>query len=96
MSMKRSKQPTGSRRSEYTPSERSPLDKPPPPEKTYDELVAGQPDQAFLPYDMKRRYEIGAFVDHVKFGRGAVIAVDTGHIEVVFADQKRKLGHARP
>lgn len=63
------------------------------PEKTWDELTAGQPDEAFVPYVMSSRYPKGALIHHAKFGRGAVVRTDSSNMEVVFEGGKKKLGH---
>jgi len=63
------------------------------PEKSWEAYVAGQADDAFVPYSMKSRYERGALVAHPKFGKGVVTHVDDSRIDVLFADGKKKLGH---
>ena len=93
MSMKRSKQKSAS-------GPRSAGDiasvfiKPPEPEKTWDEVVGGRPDEAFVPYSFKSRYAKDALIAHPKFGKGLVLSVEGTHVEVLFSDGKKKLGHA--
>ena len=65
-------------------------------ERTWAELTEGKPDESFAPYALASRFERGALIQHPKFGRGAVVAVVGTHIDVVFADGKKKLGHAGP
>jgi hypothetical protein len=68
--------------------------KPVEKEKTWDEWVAGQPDEAFAPYSLKAHFARGALIQHPKFGKGAVAAVEGQLIIVLFADGRKKLGHA--
>jgi hypothetical protein len=94
MSMKRSRTKTysSSRRYDDAPL---PLSKAAPePEKTWDEYTAGKPEESFVPYSMKTKFERGALIAHPKFGKGVVINVEDQRIDVLFADGKRKLGHA--
>jgi hypothetical protein len=95
MSIKRSKQSSGSsRRNEaVSPFSFGKQPTPPEPDKTWEERTAGQPDEAFVPYSMKMRFAKGALISHPKFGKGAVVAVDTTVVEVLFSDGKKKLGH---
>jgi hypothetical protein len=94
MSIKRSKQRSsgGSRFSseEVAPVFAKPVEK----EKTWEEWTAGQPDEAFTPYSLKSHYARGALLAHPKFGRGAVVGVEGGVVIVLFADGRKKLGHA--
>jgi len=93
MSIKRTKQrsSSGSRHSDdVAPVFAKPVER----EKSWDELVAGQPDEAFTPYSLKTRFPRGALVSHPKFGKGAVVAVEGPLIVVLFADGRKKLGHA--
>ena len=62
-------------------------------EKSWDELIAGHPDEAFAPYSMKSKYERGGLISHPKFGKGIVTGVEDQRIEVLFAEGKKKLGH---
>ena len=49
------------------------------------------------PYDRLRKYRIGQAMMHDKFGRGEVTAVmDRQKIDVLFADQTRRLIHDQP
>jgi len=93
MSMKRSKQrSSGGARS--TDDVAPVFAKPVEPEKTWDEWIAGQPDEAFAPYSLKTRYARGALLQHPKFGKGAVVAIEGTTAIVLFADGRKKLGHA--
>ena len=66
----------------------------PEPEKPWEEQIAGQPDDAFVPYALTRHFGKGALIQHAKFGRGVVTAVEDKRVEVLFADGKKKLGHS--
>ena len=93
MSMKRSKQKTGggSRSSdEISPFFAKPAER----EKTWKEDVETQPEEAFAPYSLKSRFANHALLNHPKFGKGIVVAVEGGVVSVLFADGKKKLGHA--
>lgn len=98
MSIKRSHRSSGSaRRNEpVSPFSFGKQPAPPEPEKTWEEHTAGQPDEAFVPYSMKTRFAKGALILHPKFGKGAVVAVETTLVEVLFSDGKKKLGHGAP
>jgi hypothetical protein len=93
MSIKRTKQRSsgGSRHSDdVAPVFAKPVEK----EKTWDEWVGGQPDEAFAPYSLKTRFARGALINHPKFGKGAIVAVEGPLVVVLFADGRKKLGHA--
>ena len=66
------------------------------PEKSWEEQVANQPEEAFLPYSMQTTLTKGAFISHPKFGKGVVVGVELQRADVLFADGKRKLGHHLP
>jgi hypothetical protein len=66
------------------------------PEKTYEQHMEGKTDEMFAPYSMASKYEMGALVNHSKFGKGVIVAVEASRVEVLFADGKKKLGHATP
>jgi hypothetical protein len=94
MSIKRSKQRGyGAGRRDYA-DEHYGFNKSAEPEKTWEEHMAGQPDEAFLPYSLNARFERGALIQHPKFGRGVVLVVEGSKVEVLFAEGKKKLGHA--
>jgi hypothetical protein len=95
MSIKRTRQRT------YSPRQRDDEPgwasaKPAEPEKSWDDLVAGQPDDVFQPYSLTTRYAKGAFVAHPTFGKGIVLNAGETAIEVIFKDGKKKLSHGRP
>jgi hypothetical protein len=97
MSIKRSKRPSGSggaRRDEELPSFITVAK--PEPEPKWDDAVAGQADDAFLPYAMTTRFTKGALVTHAKFGKGIVVAAEASQVTVLFSDGKKKLGHGLP
>jgi hypothetical protein len=95
MSIKRTRQRT------YSPRQRDgdpglTSAKPAEPEKSWDDLVAGQADDVFQPFSMKTRYAKGAFLDHPTFGKGIVLNAGPTVIEVLFKDSKKKLAHGMP
>jgi hypothetical protein len=65
------------------------------PEKSWQEWVDGKPDEAFAPYSLKSRFAEGALMAHPKFGKGAVVSVQGGTIEVLFSEGKKRLGHGQ-
>jgi len=65
-------------------------------EKTWDDYVSGQSDDAFVPYSMKTKFEQGALINHPKFGKGVVLGVEEQRMDVLFADGKKKLGQGLP
>jgi hypothetical protein len=66
------------------------------PEKSWEEQVANQPEEAFLPYSLQSTLTKGALVSHPKFGKGVVVGVEAQRADVLFADGKKKLGHRLP
>jgi hypothetical protein len=90
MSMKRTKQKS-TRREKDVPT--AGMKGKAEPEKSWDEQVASQPDDAFVPYNMQARFTKGAFIAHQTFGKGLVLGVDSERIEVLFSAGKKKLGH---
>jgi hypothetical protein len=93
MSMKRSRQKS-SGGSRQTDDVSSIFHKTPEKEKTYEELTAGQPDEAFIAYSPKLHLPKGTLINHPKFGKGGVVGVEGGVAIVLFADGKKKLGHS--
>jgi hypothetical protein len=47
-----------------------------------------------VPYALASRFEKGVLVLHAKFGKGVVLAVEGTRIDVLFAEGRKKLGHA--
>ena len=90
MSIKRTKQ-----RSHGTGKEQDndPFAKPVEPDPNWDE-VTSNPEAKFLPYAMSSRFAKGQLIDHSKFGKGVVTAIEGANIVVLFKDGKKKLGHA--
>jgi hypothetical protein len=94
MSMKRTRQKTYSSTRRVSDNPSGSLGKTAAePDKTWEEHMEGQPEDAFLPYSLKAKYDRGAFLAHPKFGKGIVVGVEATRIEVLFADGKKKLGH---
>lgn len=91
MSMKRTKKATGSKGSQ---AEGSLGFNPPTAElPKLEEMLADKPDSAFVDYAPSRTFTRGDAVNHTKFGRGCVIAVDTSRAEILFAEGLKKLAH---
>ncbi len=65
-------------------------------EKGWEELIADHPDDAFVSYSIKTKFERGALIAHPKFGKGVVVGVEDQRIDVLFQDAKRKLAHGLP
>lgn len=59
----------------------------------WDEAVAPQPDTAFASYSPSENFAHNALMAHPKFGRGLVVAVDGGRIDVLFEEGVKKLVH---
>jgi hypothetical protein len=62
-------------------------------EKTWEELTTDVADSQFKAYAPSTRFENGALLNHSKFGKGAVVAVEANKIDVLFQDGPKKLGH---
>jgi hypothetical protein len=93
MSIKRSKQRGFGSRRDYA-EEHYGFNRSAEPEKTWEEHMAGKPEEVFAPYSLSSRFEKGALIQHAKFGKGIVLAVEGSHMEVLFAEGKKKLGHS--
>jgi hypothetical protein len=92
MSIKRSKPRSfGSREEEESTGLGSKKVEPP---KVWADETAGKADSAFLAYSTTTKFAKGALLQHAKFGRGIVVAVEGARIEVLFEDGVKKLGHA--
>ena len=65
------------------------------PEKTWEEWVKDQPDEAFVPHSLQGRFEKGMLLSHTKFGKGAVLSAGTTSVEVLFEEGTKKLAHAQ-
>ena len=63
------------------------------PKWSYKEHVAAEPDEAFAAYDMGKSFAKKSLITHPKFGKGLVISVEGGRLEVLFEDGARKLAH---
>ena len=95
MSMKRSRASSGRGSSAGEAGPSGSASKRAAPEKSWDDLVGGQPDTAFQTYSLKLKYGAGDLIVHSKFGKGAVLSADDTSIEVLVADGKKKLAHGR-
>lgn len=94
MSMKRSKQRSGGGGREKG-GDTDFWSKPAEPEKSWDEQVEGKADEAFVAYSLADRYTKGQLVQHPKFGKGVVVDVEAGRVEILFQEGKKKLGHGQ-
>ena len=91
MSMKRTKKASGTTRGA---SEGSFGFNPPSQEvPTWDAAVGALGEDGFTAYAPAQTYKRDALLDHAKFGRGKVLSVDGGRIEVLFSDGVKKLAH---
>lgn len=91
MSMKRTKKATGSGRGS---GEGSLGFSPPSLEvPAWEQAVNALGAEEFVAYVPAQTYKRDALIDHAKFGRGKVLAVDGGRIEVLFSDGVKKLAH---
>lgn len=91
MSMKRTKKASGGKAGQ---AEGSLGFNPPPAElPKWADSVALQPDDAFTPYNIGRLFQRGEYVMHAKFGKGWVIGVDVGKVDVLFEEGTKKLAH---
>ena len=54
--------------------------------QTWAEATAGKPDTDFTPYAMTARFAKGALIQHPKFGKGVVVGVEAGRVEVLFEE----------
>ena len=92
MSMKRTKKATGSVRGG---SSETSLGFNPPNQAvpTWEDAVGAAGPEAFMTYAPAQTYKRDTLLDHAKFGRGKVLAVDGGRIEVLFSDGVKKLAH---
>jgi len=57
------------------------------------EVVAVQPEEAFIAYDPSKTFAKDALVAHAKFGKGVVVEVDGNKIQILFEEGTRKLMH---
>ena len=64
------------------------------PERNWEEHVSVRPDEEFVPYSQKTRFAKGALIAHTKFGKGLVLTVEGTHVDVLFQEGRKKLGHA--
>lgn len=92
MSMKRTKKATGSTRGGA--GDGSLGFNPPSLEvPTWEAAVGGLEGGTFTAYVPALTFKRDSLLDHPKFGRGKVLAVDGGRIEVLFSDGVKKLAH---
>jgi hypothetical protein len=60
---------------------------------SWDDAVNALGPNGFVAYAPAQTYKRDTLLDHAKFGRGKVLAVDGGRIEVLFSDGVKKLAH---
>jgi hypothetical protein len=53
--------------------------------------MAGKEGATFVPYSLTSKYAKGALLEHPKFGKGVVTAVEGTKIEVCFESGTKKL-----
>ncbi len=92
MSMKRTKKSSGSARGGANEGSLG-FNPPSTDVPEWAKAVEGQADGVFTPYVPAKTFARDTFVDHAKFGRGKVLAVDGGRIEVLFSEGVKKLAH---
>ncbi len=92
MSIKRTKQRSFGRDAGGDDDESPFFKKAAEPQPTWDD-VKDKPEDAFVPYAMTSRFAKGALIQHSKFGRGIVVAVEATSIQVLFEEGTKKLGH---
>ncbi len=65
------------------------------PEKVWDweKEISALPDDTFAAYSPKSTFAKAAFVAHSKFGKGVVIGVEQGKVEILFQEGPKKLAH---
>lgn len=56
--------------------------------------VAGHADAEFTPYAPATTFAVSTLVQHAKFGKGIVVAVDGNKVDILFEQGIRKLLHA--
>ena len=94
MSIKRSKQVNYKSKFQDAPTTGPFAAKPVIPDLTWVEHMAGKEEASFAPYALTAKYEKGALIQHPKFGKGVVTAVEGTKVEVCFEEGTKKLGHA--
>lgn len=91
MSMKRTKKSSGGKSSQ---SEGSLGFNPPPSElPSWADSVALRDDSVFTGYNIGRTFARGEHIAHTKFGKGVVISVGTGKVDVLFEEGVKTLAH---
>ena len=58
--------------------------------------VGEKPDEKFSPYAPATTFAESALINHAKFGKGIVVAVDGNKIDILFEQGVKKLLHATP
>jgi hypothetical protein len=94
MSIKRTKQRTGTSARRAANADFFGFEKPKEPEKTWSEHMTEKPEDAFVPYATTARFEAGALIAHPTFGKGIVTAIDGARIVVLFEGGTKKLSHS--
>ena len=64
-------------------------------ERTWEEHLAENPDATFTTYAVTSRFQRGQLIAHSTFGKGVVMVVDGGRIEVLFQEGRKLLAHGR-
>lgn len=93
MSMKRTKKASGTTRGGSSDGGSLGFNPPNMEVPTWDDAVGALAGDTFITYAPAQTYKRDTLLDHAKFGRGKVLAVDGGRIEVLFSDGVKKLAH---
>jgi len=67
--------------------------KTPEPEKSWQEHMEGQPDEAFKAYSPKECFAKGDLLVHASFGKGVVVGVQERRLDVLFEQGNKILAH---
>lgn len=92
MSMKRTKKAGGSTRGAGTEGSLG-FNPPSRDLPKWDEAVGAQAEESFKSYSPSQSFTHNALMTHPKFGKGLVVAVDGGRIDVLFEEGVKKLVH---
>jgi hypothetical protein len=93
MSIKRSSRSSSSSRRRDEGGTFSFNKKEPEPEKSWEEHMEGQGEEAFKPYSPKACFAPGDLLLHATFGKGVVVGVQDRRIDVLFEQGPKVLAH---
>jgi hypothetical protein len=95
MSIHRPKR-AASRRGESSSSLRTASNAPSVKPPKWKDVVADQPEQAFVAYSSAATFAQNSLILHPKFGKGLVVEVDGNKVHILFEEGVRKLVHGLP